>query len=78
MSYFKIENLYDKTESLFKLVVVAAKRALEISNGAKKLVDIESTDPSTIALEEIKEGKVMLKQEDNSKEDNKEKVGASK
>lgn len=63
MAYFKIEDLHQKTGSLYKLVVLAAKRALEISKGAEKLVETESDDPSTIALQEIKSGKVKIKEE---------------
>ncbi len=64
MSYVPIEKLLDKTGySIYKLVILASKRALEIAEGQPKLVDIDSlTKPSTIALEEIAQGKVAYKE----------------
>jgi DNA-directed RNA polymerase omega subunit len=60
-----IENLLSKTgNSLYKLVVVASKRALELAEGKPKLVEeysLVTTKPSTIALKEIGRGKVQLK-----------------
>lgn len=44
--------------SLYKTVLLAAKRALEISQGAPPLVSSTSKQPSTIALEEIRAGQV--------------------
>ncbi len=61
MVYVPLENLLDKSNgSVYKLVVLASKRALEIAEGQPKLVDIDiSTKPSTIALHEIVEGRVQ-------------------
>ncbi len=58
-----LENLLDKTgNSVYKLVNLASRRALEIAEGQPKLVDCSSaTKPSTIALQEIAEGKIKLK-----------------
>lgn len=55
-----MEQLLDKSGgSIYKLVIVASKRALEIAEGQPKLVDMLITaKPSTIALQEIAEGKV--------------------
>ncbi|MDI6605830.1 MAG: DNA-directed RNA polymerase subunit omega [Candidatus Omnitrophota bacterium] len=60
MPYVPIETLLDKSDhSIYKLVILASKRALEIAEGQPKLVDANSsTKPSTIALHEIAEGKV--------------------
>ena len=58
------EKLLDKTDkSVFRLVVLASKRALEISDGQPKLTDALpiTVKPSTIALQEIIEGKVKAK-----------------
>jgi DNA-directed RNA polymerase omega subunit len=65
MSYVPLEKLLDKSRySIYKLVILASKRALEIAEGQPKLVTTgESTDkPSTIALLEIAEGKVRVKE----------------
>jgi len=60
MAYEGREKLLDKSAgSIYKLVILASKRALEIAEGQPKLVDENpSAKPSTIALEEISEGKV--------------------
>ena len=58
-----IENLLDKTDnSIYKLVILASKRALELNEGSPKLVETESKKISAIALEEIKEGKIGIKE----------------
>jgi DNA-directed RNA polymerase omega subunit len=63
MAYVALEKLLDKShESIYKLVILASKRALEIAEGQPKLVNANSsTKPSTIALYEIAEGKVQYK-----------------
>jgi DNA-directed RNA polymerase omega subunit len=63
MPYVALEKLLDKSEaSIYKLVILASKRALEIAEGQPKLVGgNSSTKPSTVALYEIAEGKVQYK-----------------
>ena len=57
-----IENLLDKTDnSIYKLVILASRRALELNEGSPKLVETESKKVSTVALEEIREGKIVMK-----------------
>lgn len=60
MPYIGREQLLDKSlGSIYKLVILASKRALEIAEGQPKLVDsCPSQKPSTIALYEIAEGKI--------------------
>ena len=60
MIQIAFENLLDKSEdSIYKLVILASKRALEIAEGQPKLVHTNSAmKPSTIALYEIAENKV--------------------
>jgi DNA-directed RNA polymerase omega subunit len=63
MPYVALEKLLDKScESVYKLVILASKRALEIAEGQPKLVDVATTlKPSTIALHEIDEGRVSCR-----------------
>ncbi len=63
MAYIDLERLLDKSNgSVYKLVILASKRALEIAEGQPKLVAMDgSIKPSTIALQEIAEGKVEYK-----------------
>ena len=60
--FIPIEDLLKRTGSIYKLVLLAARRAIEISETGQKLVDISPrVKASTVALEEIKEGKVSYK-----------------
>jgi DNA-directed RNA polymerase omega subunit len=62
MAYVAMETLYKKTHSIYKLVILAAKRAVELNEGATKLVTASpSTKLSTISLKEIAEGKISFK-----------------
>ena len=63
MDYVPIEQLLDKAEnSIYKLVMLAAKRTLEIAEGQPRLATVNaSLKASSIALREIAEGKVRLK-----------------
>mgnify|MGYP001608638448 CR=1 FL=1 len=63
MVYIELEKLLDKSDgSVYKLVILASKRALEIAEGQPKLVEAHSSiKPSTVALYEIGEGKVHSK-----------------
>ncbi len=61
-SVISMEKLMEKTGSLYKLVNLAAKRALEISEGSPKLVPGWAKEkPALAALREIAAGKVSLK-----------------
>jgi len=63
MDYVPLEKLIDKTNnSLYKLVILASRRALELAEGQPSLVGINTTSkPSVVALKEIAAGKVGLK-----------------
>jgi DNA-directed RNA polymerase omega subunit len=58
-----LEKMLDKTNnSIYKLVIVASKRALEIAEGQPKMVVAEaSIKPSTVALMEIAAGKLTYR-----------------
>ena len=56
------DDLLSSTSSIFKLAVLAAKRAQELNQGGKKLVEAPLTEkPTTIALQEIVEKKITYK-----------------
>jgi len=63
MADISVERLLDKSEnSIYKLVILASHRALEIAEGNPKLIENNSfSKPSTIALHEIDEGKVVCR-----------------
>ncbi|MDD5130001.1 MAG: DNA-directed RNA polymerase subunit omega [Candidatus Omnitrophica bacterium] len=60
MGYQGREKLLNSSMgSIYKLVILASKRALEIAEGQPKLVSDEaSVKPSTVALHEIAAGKI--------------------
>ena len=69
MSYILVEDLLDKVDSRYKLVILASRRAGELNNGGQRLIDISpKAKISTIALEEIREGRITYKEAKESKE----------
>jgi len=52
----------DNVGSKYALVIVAAKRAKQLRDGARRLVESKSTNPLTVALEELAEGKITMLQ----------------
>jgi DNA-directed RNA polymerase subunit omega len=52
-----LDNL-NTIDSKFRLCILAAKRAKQIVNGSKKRVNIDAENPLTIAVEEIKQGRI--------------------
>ncbi|HEY3247680.1 MAG TPA: DNA-directed RNA polymerase subunit omega [bacterium] len=55
-----LEALLDRVENKYALVIVAAKRARQLKDGALPMVDVDSGNPVTIALEEIAAGKIRF------------------
>lgn len=58
MIYPSISNLIKKTGSKFTLVIVAAKRARQLTDGANRLIECGSDKPVTIATNEIMNDKI--------------------
>ena len=63
-SYQTIEDLLPKAgDSIYRLVRMAANRALELAEGRKCLIENPTNDKSTTrALEEIYAGRVVFKE----------------
>ncbi|NQV04803.1 MAG: DNA-directed RNA polymerase subunit omega [Candidatus Omnitrophica bacterium] len=61
MSYMPREGIFKTGDSIYKVTLIAARRAIELSNGANKLIETELKKFSTIALAEIIQGKVTYK-----------------
>ena len=55
-----VKELLTKVDNRFELVVVTAKRARQIADGAEKLTDVDEESPVSIAANEIAEGKVKI------------------
>ena len=60
MIYPSADTIEEKVGSRYSLVVLAAKRGKQIKEGAPVLIETASTNPLTIALEEIAAGKVTV------------------
>jgi DNA-directed RNA polymerase subunit omega len=58
--YPSADTIEEKVGSRYSLVVLAAKRAKQIKEGSPVLIETASTNPLTIALEEIAAGKVTV------------------
>ena len=56
MARVTVEDCLSKVDNRFQLVLVATKRARQISLGATPFVDEENDKPTVIALREIAEG----------------------
>lgn len=59
---FPVEELVDRIGNRYALVVAVAKRARQLKDGARPFVDLETNNPTTIALHEIAAGYVQLAQ----------------
>ncbi len=53
-----LDALMSHVDSKYTLVVAAAKRARELTEGSEQLVDSDSYKPVSIALHEISENKI--------------------
>jgi DNA-directed RNA polymerase subunit omega len=69
MAFPSLENALDKASNRYLLVVLAAKRALQLNRGATAQVETRHRKPTSIALEEIAQGKVgyRVREEDAAK-----------
>lgn len=56
MARITVEDCVDKVPNMFQLVLVAAKRARQLANGAHAMVEWENDKPTVVALREIAEG----------------------
>ena len=58
MARITVEDCLDKVDNRFQLVLVAAKRARQLSHGAQPLIEWENDKPTVVALREIAENLV--------------------
>ncbi len=60
MRPFPVDELAERVGSRFTIVVAAAKRAKQLKEGARPLLDLPTRNPLTIALHEIAAGLVEV------------------
>jgi len=58
-----IINLLNKVGDRYSLVTITARRARQIIEGSKPLIDIDSTKPVTIAINEIYQDLIKYKED---------------
>ena len=63
MAQIAIEEFLKQCGSIYKLVILAAKRAKELAEGSPPLIETGHRKATSIALEEILQGKVLYKTE---------------
>ncbi len=64
------EDFKDKIDSMYRLVLVASRRAAQLARpDARPLVRCDSRKPTVIALEEVLQGKVTYRSEADDEED---------
>jgi len=56
MARITVEDCVENVPNMFQLVLVAARRARQLANGAHAMVDWENDKPTVVALREIAEG----------------------
>ncbi len=56
---YPLPDKLDRVSGKYELVIVAAKRARQLAHRAESFVSSESSNPLTVALEEIAQGKVI-------------------
>jgi DNA-directed RNA polymerase subunit omega len=60
MARITVEDCIEKVGNRFELVLLATKRARQITRGATPLVEVENDKPTVIALREIAANKINL------------------
>lgn len=71
MARITVEDCLEQIDNRFDMVLVAAKRARQLSNGVDPLIDANNDKPTVVALREIAGGLVgtdILEQEEEVEE----------
>lgn len=66
MIYPSADKIDQQVDSKYALVALAARRARQLKEGARPLVESRSANPLTIALEEIASGAIKYKFDETS------------
>ncbi len=61
MIYPPMAQLLNKVDSRYTVVIMIAKRARMLTNGAQKLTDVDSQKDVTLAINEIAENKIVYR-----------------
>ena len=66
MIYPSADKIDKQIESKYALVVLAAKRTKQLKEGGRPVIQTDSPNPLTVALEEIAEGAISYRFDENS------------
>jgi DNA-directed RNA polymerase subunit omega len=66
MIYPEADKVDEQVDSKYALVILAAKRAKQIKEGARPLIPTDSANPLTVALDEIADGQLGYTFDENS------------
>ncbi|NPA72425.1 MAG: DNA-directed RNA polymerase subunit omega [Gammaproteobacteria bacterium] len=58
MARVTVEDCLDQVENRFELVILTAKRARQIANGAEPTVEWDNDKPTVVALRELAAGTI--------------------
>lgn len=58
MARITVEDCLKEVDNRFELVLMATRRARQITNGAEPLVELENDKPTVLALREIATGQI--------------------
>jgi DNA-directed RNA polymerase subunit omega len=58
MARITVEDCLQNVPNLFELVLVAARRARKLANGAEPTLDLENDKPTVLALREVAAGHI--------------------
>ncbi len=61
MIYPSLNELMERTDNRYTLVVQVAKRARQLVGGTVPLVEVDSDKPVTIATNEVNAGKILYR-----------------
>lgn len=72
MARITVEDCTQNIPNMFELVLVAAKRARQLANGAEPMVEWDNDKPTVVALREIADGHIdkgILEERDQPADD---------
>jgi DNA-directed RNA polymerase omega subunit len=70
MRHYSVEDFRGKVDSLYRLVILASRRANQVNRtDSRPLVSMHTRKPTVVALEEIVDGKVSYSKSAEDAED---------
>ncbi len=77
MARITVEDCLEQVDNRFELVLMATRRARQISKGAEPLVELENDKPTVVALREIADEKINARSLAELEQQEKERAAAA-